>query len=306
MQRESKTPPLLRTLTRRGFLLRIAAGASAFGTAGAAYARYVEPFLPEFVRVPMPLKGLHPDLAGLRIIQISDIHVGDLTPDGFLRTQFEHISSLSPDLIVITGDLLTYADPRQIDQLEKLIPSLRARYGVAVSLGNHDYNFGVSRPHKFRPSAEWPVGAVADALCEMLRSRGIRVLRNEIWKLSVGRGAIQLVGLEDLLSDFYDPARAFRGIDTNTPSIALSHNPDTIADLCGFPCEWVLAGHTHGGQVRLPLIGALILPNELSQFDMGLFNVAGVKMYINRGLGYLLQARFNCRPEITEFTLQSA
>jgi predicted MPP superfamily phosphohydrolase len=85
--------------------------------------------------------------------------------------------------------------------------------------------------------------------------------------------------------------------------VALVHNPDAIDALHNRPCHWILSGHTHGGQVRLPLLGAPFLPVRHREYDQGLFKVGEQRLYVNRGLGYLRRVRFNCRPEIAVFQL---
>ena len=292
------TPPI----SRRAFLLRASATGAAIATGLMGYARYVEPFEPEWTRVPLDLPELPDALVGFRILQLSDIHLSGATPGSFLRGQFARCNGVNPDLIVVTGDLLTYGQPRGIPEVAELIGSLQARCGVFVVLGNHDYHFGASRQGGYRRNERWPKGGVGDVLTAALRDAGVEVLRNSARAITHHGAELQVTGVEDLISGYYDPRRAFREIDPRRPCIALTHNPDAIADLRRLPCDWVLAGHTHGGQIRLPGIGALVLPNR-TPFDQGLFQVGDTRLYVNRGLGQFVRVRFNCRPEITEFTL---
>lgn len=283
-------------LTRRAFLTRGCLGGLAASALGTAYARYVEPFWPVLERVPMDLPRLDPALEGLRLIQLSDLHISSRRSADYLRDQFRRCQELTPDLVVLTGDFITHGDRRWSDEFAALLSVLRAPLGVFAVLGNHDY--GVYSP------ARVPRGqGIADRVCQVLVRCGVTVLRNESRVLTTGGAPLQLAGLDDLWGGFCDPDQAFADVDPETPTITLAHNPDAVDCLRDKPCDWILCGHTHGGQVRIPFYGAPILPVRNRQYDAGLFDVAGKRLYVNRGLGYLRQVRFNCRPEITEFTL---
>jgi len=95
-------------------------------------------------------------------------------------------------------------------------------------------------------------------------------------------------------------------VPASAPCILLSHNPDTFVELLDRPAAWTLSGHTHGGQVSLPLAGPLFVPVQHKQFVAGAYQIGDHHLYVNRGLGWLARVRFNARPEITEFTLQRA
>lgn len=286
-------------LTRRAFLLRVAGGGLgglAAATLGAGYARYVEPFWPAVEAQAMDLPQLAPALAGLRIIQLSDLHVDRGMRLDYLREQFQHCLSLAPDLIVLTGDYITRADARYLDELKSLVSLLRAPLGVFAVLGNHDWAvYSAGRARR--------MPALATGVQAALSAAGVMVLRNECVRVVRGGAALQLVGLDDLWSGCFDAGKAFADTDPTLPCVALTHNPDSIDQLRDQPCDWILCGHTHGGQVRVPLCGAPLLPVRHREYDQGLFHVGGQRLYVNRGLGYLRCVRFNCRPEITLFTL---
>lgn len=301
MAKSDKSEKTPRRFTRRAIL---AGGAAAlFGsTAVGAYARYVEPFWPEWTSHDMPLPNLDRSLAGLRILHLTDLHVDSRESEQYLMRQLDLCTARKPDLIILTGDYITGGNPASIAGVRRVVRRLRARLGIFASLGNHDYyDFTGTLPRTTRYS-----GIVAQELSQTLTSVGVRVLRNESFVLPIGGAKLQFVGLEDWLVDRYDGARAFSRAIRGLPTIALSHNPDTILDLRNRECHWVLSGHTHGGQVRIPGIGAIRLPITLRKFDQGLFDEAGRKLYVNRGIGYLRPVRFNCRPEIAEFTLTRA
>lgn len=284
-----------RDLTRRAFLLSCGGGLLA-ATGGGAYARYVEPYWPVVEFLPMDIRNLDPGWVGLRLLQLSDLHLYGNMPVEYLRDQLQRCVALSPDLIVLTGDYISRGDPRYLDELASLLCILHAPLGVCAVLGNHDCG-----AHNANPAlaSEW----LAQRMAQTIAGCGITVLRNQMVPLTVAGAPLQLVGLDELWSGFCDPDRAFADVDPELPCIALAHNPDVIDDLRDKPCDWILCGHTHGGQVRLPFIGAPRLPVRNRQYDAGLFEVGDQRLYVNRGLGYLLPIRFNCRPEITVFTL---
>ena len=284
-----------RRLTRRRFLLG-AGGLLAGLGGGAAYARYVEPYWPTWQRLTMDLPGLGAGLVGARLVQLSDLHVAPVMPMDYLRRHLGHVVASGPDLIVLTGDYVTRAIVRDADALRELLAELRAPLGVFAVLGNHDY--GVHEPRRGPVVGSWP-----NHVARIVADAGVTVLRNEVCRIERGGAALQLVGLDDLWSGRCDPQAAFASVNQDEPCIALAHNPDTFPLLRDRPCRWVLSGHTHGGQVRVPLLGPVVLPVRDKTHDAGLFAVGSQRLYVNRGLGYLLPVRFNCRPEITEFTL---
>ncbi|HEV8606417.1 MAG TPA: hypothetical protein VGQ99_13675, partial [Tepidisphaeraceae bacterium] len=101
----------------------------------------------------------------------------------------------------------------------------------------------------------------------------------------------------------YSPQKAFQGVHRDEPNVTLSHNPDSIFSLARHGAHFVLAGHTHGGQIRIPILGSLVLPVRFKQYDQGLFDVRGAKLYVSRGVGCRVPVRFRCPPEVTTFTL---
>lgn len=239
-----------RLLTRRRFLAGCVGGVGV-GALGAGYARYVEPFWPKLERLSLDLPGLHPDLAGVRVLHLSDLHASPGPIGDYLHKQLERCAALSPDLVLITGDFVTRGAPVALHEVGSLMRCL-ARFGIFAVLGNHDY--GVTSP-QFKRSPGTAAARYADRVVAELSAAGVNVLRNESRVLTIGAGRLQLVGLEDYWGGYFDPQAAFADAQPDCPSIALSHNPDAIVFLKQHPCDWVLSGHTHGGQVRIPLLG---------------------------------------------------
>jgi hypothetical protein len=285
-----------RRLTRRAFLVRVCGGGVVAGLGAGAYAHYVEPFWPAVERLDLDLPDLAPALQGLRVVQISDLHLGSPGPFDYLRAQVERCRALEPELMVVTGDFIHAADLRWSQALVSLLRPLQAPLGVFAILGNHD--FGVWAPN---PRPRGP--AIAARIEQLLLEAGLIVLRNGAQVVMRGDAALQLVGIDDQWSGYCDPDQAFADADPDLPTVVLTHNPDTVPSLKDKRYDWALCGHTHGGQVQIPLIGAPILPIKHRHYDAGRFETDGHRLYVNRGLGSLYGVRFNCRPEITVFTL---
>ena len=276
-------------LTRRQFIGGLLGTALVSG-ALLEYAIQAEPFWVETVSLGLPVVGLPASLNGARLVHLSDLHVGGDVPDDFLLEQFERIAGLDPDIVVLTGDLMQRGSEEYARRMYSRLPL--GRLATLCILGNHDYG------------PDWSDGEAADRVVGVLQDVGATVLRNEVATVE----GMQVVGMDDLWARRFDPAAAFASADMALPTICLSHNPDT-ADLPGWDSfsGWILAGHTHGGQCKPPLLAPPLLPVTNRRYVAGAFDLDGARqMYVNRGLGFLRQVRFNARPEVTVFTLERA
>ncbi len=274
-------------LSRRRFIQGAAALAAA-GAAGAAYAHWWEPEWLEFTEHALPVPGLPPSLDSRILAQISDIHCGPRVSMPYLRRSFSELARRQPEIVVVTGDWVTYDGPRAIERLARLLETMpRGRLGTFGILGNHDYGDG------------WRDELVAESITRCVSNAGVRMLRNE----SAGSGGLTLVGLEDLWSPrFGSPSAVIdRAVADGGACVALAHNPDTADEaIWGRWRSWILSGHTHGGQCRPPFLPPPILPVRNRRYTAGRFELeGGRRLYINRGLGHLTKVRFNARPEIT-------
>ena len=288
-----------RRLSRRRFIKGLALGTLGFCSACAVDAWGIEPEWLEVVECDLSLGNLPDAFIGKRLIQISDLHLSRTVSEEYLRRCIQRVNSLEGDIVVLTGDYITADDQgRSCKRVIELIGQLRAGLGVFACLGNHDYGVTTSWT---RPN---------ERLCEYfvnsLRHVGVNVLRNESFPLVLDSQRCWLVGLGDLWAAECRPDLAFAGVTADEVTIVLSHNPDSVEKLAGFDASAVLSGHTHGGQVRLPFLGPPILPIKNRQYSAGMFELADTTLYVNRGLGRLGRLRFNCRPEITVFTLRTA
>lgn len=279
--------------TRRD-VLTAAAGVAAVATLGVGtgyYTFYVEPHWIEEVHRKMPVKNLPPDMKGRTLVQLSDIHVGRRVDDDYVLKVFERVRAIDPDIIVITGDFVSHYR-RIVDHAARIYNDIpRGKLATLGILGNHDYG---------SYSADVRLG---HALHDIFDQAGMTVLKNQ----DVDVEGLRLIGLDDRWGPFFDPAPIMSTVKAGDPTIVLSHNPDT-ADMpfWGAFDGWILAGHTHGGQCKAPFFRPPVLPVYNKSYVAGSYELSGDrKMYINRGVGHLLQARFNVRPEITIFSLSN-
>lgn len=267
----------------------IAAAAATTAVVIPLYARYIEPHWLQVVRRSLPLRNLPTAWHGKTILHASDLHVGPPVEDWYLAKVFQTIESLQPDVICYTGDFVSGVTDLQTDQSKSLKHLPLGQIATIGILGNHDYGYA------------WNDIGRAQFLCARLKERGIRMLRNQRIRLD----GLHLVGLDELWSGQLDLKTAFQGWKANWPGIALVHNPDVV-DLEGWSDfqGLILAGHTHGGQVKPPFLPPLILPVQNRRYTSGLFSITSERqLYISRGIGYRIPLRFNALPELTLFEL---
>ena len=276
-------------MRRRKFLKASLALTSIPGIAG-LYAWQVEPFLLEYVHQEMNIPNLPENWQGLKMMQISDIHIGERFPQKYIIDSLAKAKTYYPDLVVYTGDFITYKNDDQLEDLKNTMHHfVKGKIATIAILGNHDYGIN------------WAQASVADEIESILESNKIQVLRNK----SINIEGLNIIGLDDYWGLNFNPQIVLDSIDTTQANIVLSHNPDTAdLNIWNNYNSWILAGHTHGGQCKAPFLNPPLLPVKNKQYTSGVFNLPGDRtMYINRALGHLWQVRFNVRPEITLFTL---
>jgi predicted MPP superfamily phosphohydrolase len=279
--------------SRRALLRRLAIGLGAPALL-AAYATQIEPFWPEFHEFNLPVRALPAAFAGLRVAHLTDLHVCSRPTLDYSQAVVEHVNRLDPDLVLVTGDLVTHG-LGWLREAADAVARLRPR--AIVSLGNHDYG---TLAYEGRPVE------VSDVLEHLLTTAGCNVLRNAALPLRRGHDRIWLIGLEDLWGGHFAPGRAFAAVAPGESVLAMSHNPDTAPALDNYGAAAILAGHTHGGQVRLPGYGALFLNTQDHTRQKGLFPLRQAHLYVSRGVGCLTPARLLCRPEVPIFNLTPA
>jgi predicted MPP superfamily phosphohydrolase len=288
-----ENPPGEKRISRRRFFTQLLAAASVPVVAG-YYTFNIEPFWPRYHEVPIQITGLPKSFEGFRVLQITDMHTGH-APTEYLQQALTRALDLKPDIVLFTGDLIHH-NPVWIDAVTTLVKTFSVP--VFASFGNHDYAPFRGDDEPFDPN-------LAEKMHDALTAVGCTVLRNDSKAIEHPDGRLWLVGLDDLWFGDFKPKVAFKNVAPNEPVIALSHNPDTAEMLAPHHPDLILSGHTHGGQIRLPFYGALRLNVAQPQYDRGHFQLPNSQLYVSSGVGYIVKARFNCRPEVPVFVLQS-
>jgi predicted MPP superfamily phosphohydrolase len=274
-------------LTRRQFLLGAAALAAGTAGPGTATASEAGDAAVRVEAVTLEVPGLDPAHDGLRVAQLSDIHVGRRTPPARIQAALAAANAFQPDLVVLTGDYLSH-NQQGVALLREALGGLGAPT-VAV-LGNHDH---------------WvdPGGATA-----ALEGLGYAVLRNQHTVLRLRGVPFTVVGIDDLVTRHADPARALAGAPRGS-RLVLAHAPRTAELLRDAPDPLVvLSGHTHGGQLSIPILTPLLARVFAGEpYLRGSYRVGPVGLYVNRGVGNTVTTmRLNSDPEVTTATLRMA
>lgn len=275
-------------LTRRKFLKGLAA-AGLVGASGAAlYARVFEPFDYELTETDVFIRGLPPSFEGFRVALLTDVHHSRIVPLEEVRRAVALTNEARPDLVALTGDYTT-SRRRYVEPCAEALGLLRAPSGVWAVLGNHDHY----------TDAELTARAFA--------RRKINVLSNANTLLRRGADELRLAGVDDWGWGKADWARALEGVDRSLPCVLLSHEPAVLDMPETRGLSLILSGHTHGGQVRLPFVGAPARVVEEFRYLRGLYEKDGTQLYVSRGTGMIgLPVRFGARPEIAVIRLREA
>jgi predicted MPP superfamily phosphohydrolase len=275
-------------LTRRKFMRLTLASTLMLG-GNLAWGGFVEPHWLSLERVDVRLPRLPAAFDGLTIAQLSDFHYDIQFIGGSEVDEAVNLANgLGADLIVLTGDYISghtsipYAGPC----LERLA-RLQAPLGVYAILGNHDHWSG------------------AEAVAAAVRDHHIPLLRNAAVPLERDGARLWLAGVDDVWEKQCHLDRALQGVPRREATILLAHEPDFADEAARYPVDLQLSGHSHGGQVRLPFVGAPILPYLGRKYPDGLRYAGHLPVYTNRGLGMIYPTiRWNCPPEVTLFTLK--
>jgi predicted MPP superfamily phosphohydrolase len=260
------------------------------GAVGLFYTRVVETRRVEVVDLPLTLPRLAQEFDGYRLVQIGDIHLDDWTRPQRLYRIIEMVNEQRPDLVAIMGDFASYSS-RRLDEglLVGALRRLSARDGVLAILGNHDYLTDVNLVRR------------------CVHEGGITELLNDAHTLRRGAARLHVAGIDDVMEGRSRLDLVLRRLREEGAAILLAHEPD-FADVAAATGRFdlQLSGHSHGGQVRVPLLTRLVLPPFAHRYPRGLHQVGGMALYTNRGLGTVhARLRFLCRPEITVLTLRS-
>ncbi|GGJ48627.1 metallophosphoesterase [Deinococcus roseus] len=263
-------------ITRRQFLQRGALVATgALGLGGYSYAQAHQFVLSEHT---LQLQGLKQPL---KVVHLTDLHYSSLIPLSQVEQWVQATQQQKPDVILITGDFISSReDYPHIRDLAKVLSKLQAPLGVYGVWGNHDYHLIPDRLMEFE---------------QVLKEAGIRMLNNAAVQL---RPDVQLAGIDDLWNGLPSLEAALQNLNKELCILLMSHNPDILPEVP----EWVdltLSGHTHGGQVRLPLLGALHVPSKYGErFAQGMVQ-GPARGFVSRGLGVTgVPLRFLCDAEL--------
>ena len=272
---------------RREFVKGLIAAPLVAVSAASAYARLIEPYNYLISETEISIRDLPPAFEGFRVTQLTDIHHSRILGISEVRRMVNLAQQTKPDMFVLTGDYTT-TYRRYIEPCAEALAALRAPEGVWAILGNHD--------HYTDP----------ELTTRALQRQHVAVLNNAHTTLQRGSDAIQLSGIDDWSWAANDWARAFSGLRPNTPTVLLSHQPSVLDLEETKNVALILSGHTHGGQVKLPFLGA---PARFATQDLkyarGLFRSGETQLYVSAGTGVIgLPLRFGVRPEIAVLRLR--
>lgn len=284
--------------TRRQFLYAGAAafaGAAALGTYG-----YFESYRLQLKKIEIPLRRLPHQFDGFTIVQLSDFHYEEEFSAIPIRRSVDLVNSLHPDLVVFTGDFVTapmfrlgrhaaLVAANAVFPCAAILSGIKARTGSFAILGNHD---AFSNP-----------ALVASGL----RAHGIPLLKNSSVPIEHAGARFWLAGIDDALEGQPDLGAAIEKIPAGEPIVLLAHEPDFADEAALTPVDLQLSGHSHGGQIWIPGVGAPWLPPLARIYPRGLYKIENMVLYTNVGIGTIrIPVRINCIPEITHITLRTA
>lgn len=241
----------------------------------------------EVTNLNVVLANLPAEFEGYRILQISDIHLGNWMNPERLEGVVALANKQTPDSICMTGDFITHVMPGIEEQLTDGLRQLSAPDGIYTVFGNHDY---------------W---SDPDLVTRVLEACQIRLLRNEVARVHRFGATIAIAGLDDVYNNRDDLPRLTEQLQPDETTILLVHVPDyaDIAAASGY-FDLQLSGHSHGGQIDMPGLGTPYLPPLGRKYIRGMYQLNGMQHYTNRGVGTAtLPVRWNCPPEITIFEL---
>lgn len=283
--------PFIPTTRRQFFRAAVAAGTVAI----VGDAILLEPNRPRLVRKEFFLPRWPERLDGFKIALLSDFHYDPYFSVHPLHAAIPLVNSLRPDLIALTGDFVSAphtGDERKAafaaEPCAHLLRQMTATHGLWAVMGNHDD------------------GTDPEHVTRALQAENIRVLANHSDPIERDGARIWLAGVNDVLSGTADLPQTLRRVPAGEAVILLAHEPDFADEASRFPIDLQLSGHSHGGQIRIPLLPPLYLPELARKYIWGEYHVSSLTLYTNAGLGTLLiPMRLNCPPEITLLTLRT-
>jgi hypothetical protein len=270
------------TISRRAVLKTFAATAAGALVGAGAYGYFDERHQLQVARVDVPVADLPPALGGLRIGFVTDVHCSRWGGPEYVSLAVRRLMDEQPDLIVLGGDYVTWGDRHFVQPSAEALAPLSARYGVFGILGNHDDD-------RYMPAA--------------LSAHGIEVLKDARTRVTIKGESVDLVGIRFWTRKAADIASVMKGSAGTV--VLLAHDPRRLTEAAALNVPLVLSGHTHGGQVVLPIAGAIAAQKFPVVAGIGRRN--RTTMFVSRGIGTVyVPVRINCPPEVAVLTLQPA
>lgn len=294
--------------------------------------RYIEPHLLEVNCLTLPIAHLPTKLSGIKILHFSDLHWSAQFSPSLQKKLIRKANALKPDLILFTGDFICCSQLENLEGLKSILLALKANISCFAVLGNHDYarfvtvnehgDYDVEAPSSasnivkgfkrlFQPivltshvTSQARQVEQHTELMALLKQTPFQLLNNATKRIAYKGQWLNICGLEEYSLGRFNPEIAFKDYDERYPGIILSHNPDTLEILKRYPGDLILSGHTHGGQVNLPILWKRFTRIQHLQFKHGLKIIGKKWAYINRGISSVMKFRWFAAPELTLLTLQ--
>jgi len=241
----------------------------------------------EITALPLEIPGLDSAFEGYRIVQITDLHLGHWLSPERLDGVVQLVNQQKPDIVVMTGDYVSYVLSGIAERMITAFSELRPQVATLAVLGNHDHWMG------------------AKNIRAVLESSGVIELANDVYTIQKGSATLHFAGIDDVTVGAHNLDTVLEKLPIEGPAILLAHEPD-YADVSAKTGRFALqlSGHSHGGQIVLPKIGALLRGPGFFKYPNGLYQVGEMLQYTNRGIGtHVFRIRYKCPPEITVITL---
>ncbi len=260
-----------------------------------AYAREVEPDLLDITRMELELPRLAREFDGYLVLVMGDVHADGREASERLSEACRLANAERPDVIAITGDFATAgssgngSSKEDVRRLAKVLRTLKLRDRAVAVLGNHDH---------------W---TYPDLVRETIRESGIADVSNDFRSVRRGNSALYVSGVDDVMEGKDRIGSVLDRLPASGAALLLAHEPDFADESSATErFDLQISGHSHGGQINIPLLGPPVLPPLGRKYPAGVYKVNGMWLYTNRGLGMMSpRVRMNCRPEITVLTLRS-
>lgn len=240
----------------------------------------------EITKHNIKVSGLGRKFDGYKVLQLSDIHLGSWMGEEKLQEIVDLTNEQKPDIILITGDFVSYFLVDIPESMQIIMRKLNAKDGVYAVLGNHDYWENTGQ------------------IIKDIKKSGINLLTNDVAEIKRGKEKLIVAGVDDILDGKPDLKKVLDKLNDDSPAIIMCHEPDYAIEVTKTKRFFLqLSGHSHGGVITIPGLPT-IKGRMFKHFHRGMYDVDGMKLYVNRGVGsHIFRLRINCKPEISIFKL---